>query len=108
MTCMMGSQIGSIFALAIQMKAAPFFIIVQWIITPPLALHLAYKHELGVLGLFMAQSLCQISNTIYSYAIIRLQDWEQSVQKAQERMQKDIKERNLLEYTVLSQQDEEQ
>ena len=55
---MMGSQIGTIFALAIQMKVALFIIIVQWIVTLPLALYLAKSQELGVLGLFIAQSLC--------------------------------------------------
>ena len=58
MAFMMGSQIGTIFALAIQMKVALFIIIVQWIVTLPLALYLAKSQELGVQGLFIAQSLC--------------------------------------------------
>ena len=58
MACMMGSQIGTLFALAIAQKAVLYLIIVQWFFTLPLALYLAYSRDLGVIGFFIAQSIC--------------------------------------------------
>ena len=85
----MGSQLGTLFALAIMKKVVLYMIIVQWFFTLPLALYLAYSRELGVVGFFIAQSICQISNTVYAFTIIKLQDWEFCAREAQERMQKE-------------------
>ena len=54
MSFMMGSQFGTIFGLAIQEKTVIFLLILQWIVTLPLALFLAYKLEFEVQGFFLA------------------------------------------------------
>ena len=58
MALMMGSQMGTVIALAIAKKTVLFLIIVQWFFTLPLGLHLAYSRKLGVIGFFIAQSIC--------------------------------------------------
>ena len=84
-----GSNIGAIFALGVQKKAAPLYLFSQYIIALPLGIILAKTYGYGAKGIYMAQALASLSLNIVGSIWMQYISWEECAQRADERIKKE-------------------
>ena len=104
MLAFLGTMLGVVVALHLQAEAALIIVATQWIITLPVAFHVAYNTPYGVKGLFLTQAMGLTLQIICWLVLIETADWDDIATKAQERM---IRENTFNEYQSLPQEDEQ-